>query len=503
MYNADNVKLATVESGQTYTDPAGLYPNVAVISSQPMFCDATGDLLDQSEIPSSIAAKLVVDGKVYFMHEYYQKVFIGARTYAKLPSYKDTTTYLSPLDGYTHVRYTDVFHSEFARETFTITKFPVLKGALAMQIDTGTAPWGFYVAPGAGTIKCNLEPIDYQLNTWNPAPRTGYTLNDALAKLQNNYGNRRVNVVPSINMQGLSDLINYEYKLNSTLLNGTQVMIDATMSSGNVGFTDAYRDTSDEWKGAVPNALPTDLALQMPVDGISAEAKKNVAESETPLTFIKETTIRGWVDYGDSDRTLTVGAHASVGGAVSSSLPGIITISPGSIDTATFPNTITVNQAFGLQPRTDIKIATMQIGWTVWFWDGAIPDLEDVKIPMIQTIECPYALTITNSYTMTSVVVKTAVITECDINMVTANGEPIDPASITDYELTTLMNNPIGDIITTQLTKENFDIITFLNTIGTIVIIFVIILVIFLFFFILSKVGGGIHSIIKLFRKIR
>jgi len=461
-----NLKYFTPQSSSLLNHPADdyLYPKVDIMYSQPFMSDAGGTPVTDVSAYHRPAQRLVTGGNAYFLNTYYMSMDIGARTYSNLPVQKDTTTYLSPWRNY-QFDYTDPSAiGIIGSRTYSSTNNPGIIGSLVLYTDVGTNPWQYTYAPTLATISTSLEPIDFQLSTWNNAPLSGYTYADAIAKLQQNYGNQKVVVQPHIVIDGLSNYIRYSYEEEQTLPDGSKATITVNTKSALVGFADAYKapfDLSDK-VGLIPNYFSS----QYKVAGL-AKDDKPVEESAKPATTetsgdksltSSSRTITGSVVVKqtsvDPEKTITGGAAVH---GITTNLNEIdnLYIDLNDLEAFSLPEDLTINTEFEMQPKTSIKIAHAEVKYTAWWWDGAFPYYEDTTVgPAYADIFWPYAISIENVYAVTRCTWKLQILTENEIQGVYANGQPIDVSKITDFELSEIVNDPTQDNMETSLTKD-------------------------------------------------
>ena len=356
-----------------------------------------------------------------------------------------------------------------------------------MYTDVGTSPWQYTFSPTKATISTSLEPIDFQLTTWNNAPRSGYTYNDAIAKLQQNYGNRKVVVQPRIQIDGLSNYIRYSYEEVQTLPDGQAATLTVNTKSALVGFSDAYKapfDLNDK-VGTIPN----NFVSQYKVAGLYSNDKPiettgNVATNDGQSKSILQNsrTISGSVvvqqTYDDPELTITGGSAVH---GITTNINNIddLYIDLNNLDDFSLPEDLTINAEFEMQPKTSIKVAHAEVKYQAWWWDGAFPCYEDTVLGGSDSpaqIYWPYALNIENVYAVTRCTWKLQILTENEIQGVYGNGQPIDVSKLTDFELSEIVEIPTMDNMQTGITVNvpNSEVIMIITIIVVVIIVIVV-----------------------------
>jgi len=476
-----------------YTDPLHRYPSVDIFYSQPWYCDNLGN---PSSIPLVVTDKLVLpNDTVLFMQKVRQSMNWGVRIYPNLPPYKDTTTSLSPFDGYLWSYYGGGWVK------FSTTPNPAdwngekqCRGSLAGWIGCGTNPWDVKLE-GSAAITASLEQIDFPLEACNPAARAGHTLNDAYAALQNNYGNRMVIVQPHVDIAALTNQLRYTYKIPVTFSNGSTGYIGMNMNSASIGFTDAYRTGPvNGYVGLIPDSQP-DLFknVSMQVDQKDAMAEKN-AHSDTKAEFYSQKlTIRGWVTYqGDEpDKVLT--RAAEVHNTFTSLNGRTITVNlddPG--NNYGMDSRLTARTEMVVQPETTIHTARTQVGYTLWAEDHLWPtEIDASLISNSKVILYPYAIKEKMVYAMSTLTWECTIITSNDAAVYTSTGQEIDPSQLVNFDLNSIINDASQDDVLVEIESTSTN---WLNIIITIVVIIIVVVVIWFVMSLRKGSGGGSHG---------
>ncbi len=502
-----NGKSLQVVDGTTalshYHDSTGHYPDVDLLYSQPFLCYPDGNYKQTiSQESNAITSSLYVDGKIYFLNEYYFRIDIGARTYQNMKNRFVNSVILNPLRGAT-VQYSPTW----ALGNVWTWKDPGTTynpdGNLILGVNVGTSPWQYsHKGTQVAQIQGLLESQDFQVTSWNPVPRAGYTLADSINKLKTEWGNSPVIVQPNITITGRNDFIRYSYERQVTLSNGTKATVQVQTTSAIVGFTDAYKATQIEGKGLIPNAFDSavNAKLQMKNDEQSPSPVtqgSTKSNSDDPGFILGSKSVDGHVKYlGD----VQVAGSEAITGASNiygsrDSLEGKqITIDLNDFNSPSLPRSVWNVMEFKLQPATTLKIAKTEVKYEVMFWNGIYQTFDSV-VDGTSYIYYPYEISESNVYAIGSCVVKCVVLSENNPTII-VNGKPIDKSLITDFEIGSWGINPkINDI------EDKFEIpvINIENIITIVVIVIVGIVVIFI---ILSFRKGG-RTIINIGGRIR
>lgn len=455
-----------------YHDSQGRYPDVDIMFSQPFPCYSDGTYLQYpSELDHPTSRSLYVDGKLYFLSDqYYFGVDICGRTYSNTANWQIAPEIiLNPLRGI-DVQYTPAY----AQFHYTDPGSPQNPdGNLILAINTdcnlnNNFPLVTYdtcVTSHSSTvakITTSLYPMEFQVSSFNPVPSSEHQLNAAIQYISNYWGTRPVIVQPEITIKGYNDYIHYSYDRDIILPNGTMATVKVETTSAKVGFVECYK-SQIESKGAVPNYLDPYLKAKVNLKtDKQTEQKGGLTEpttSETPANWLNQ-KLTGAVQYKGSiyDEVTTLGAEANIYGAlVANGLEGKdIKIDLTTLDKFSLPTEIKPKAEFELQEISQLYIAATDVTYNTLFWNGGSccfgVNVID-KIPEASgttTIHYPYKLDVTNTFAISRIVFRVAIISENNPT-VYVSGKPIDPSKISDFELTSYGLNPtIDDFVEEQ-----------------------------------------------------
>ncbi|MEX2758181.1 MAG: hypothetical protein Q6365_022595 [Candidatus Sigynarchaeota archaeon] len=475
--SANGTLLGTINGSSSvrhFIDPTFHYPRVDVFSSQPFLSDCYGNPASANHAPSQ---RLAVGDQALFLQEYWYTIHVGVRTRPNLPGLKDTTSWLSPFattvmswNGY-------YIHAVTADEA---------RGTLAAVWDAGTWKAGTRCA-----ITTSLEPIDFTLAGSNsPTPRAGYTLDDARAKCQTNYGNSPVIVQPKLDIAALSNYVQYSYSVPVTLSNGTSARVEMESSSAIVGFTDAFKSGED--RGLIPSTMtPLFKNISMGIDaptGTKMQATDlSSIDSDDANPYVNGFDAEGWIEFIGFAPDEVIGQIADVHELnVTSGIASSINLANPS--TFGMPQHLILDSEFTLQPRTTIKVARTSVGWGLYCRVNQLYT-PGVVNSGVDTIEYPVAILTESVYTIMSISFKVSIITENEYQVVTSTGRPIDPSELVDFDLNSIINDPSKDNV---IVKVHTPVIDWAAVGGTTITIIIIVLVI-----------SGIIGIIVLFIYLR
>lgn len=502
--------LDTINSGSTMNhyagDAGGLYPAADIIYSQPYPCETSGRYIENiNDVPHVTSKMLYVDGKIYFLNEYYFGVNVGARTYARPKLTFAPAALLNPLRGatfwyapwwYTGTQWTDP----------GAPKNP--DGNLVLTCNTGTNPWGYSSGSMRAQIAGLLEPQDFQVTSWNPVPRAGYTLEDSIRKLQTGWGNSKIVIQPTINVKTYSDYLKYSYSRPVTLPNGTVATVLIETTSAKVGFVDCYQ-TDYDYKGLVPNTLaPSDKNHLV---GMSTEARSDGKESaktgndaSTGPLAISSYIVEGHVKYLTDVQDANGNPVVPVGGMARSynhrnSLNGqTIQIDLNHLDTFTLPQSLSETSEFELQPLTTLKLAKTECQAEMLFWHGGY-NTYDKKSYVNSNLVYAYSISEQNVMALGQFVFKLAIISENNPTVI-VNGHPVDPESITDFEITSFGLEPtINDFVESLHVEPWY--IQYLDLIIGIIVVVIIIAIIIAVARQKGGGSGGVHGLINIIKR--
>jgi len=482
------VPIARVAAGNHYPgDPETHYPGIAVYTSDPYRTTPLG------VIPTSFSnvpvMKLIVDGKVYFLHEAWFTVDVLAKTMTNIPNRKDTTQILSPFDGMDHTH-------NLLTEHYTIERAPDILGSLAMLVKTDTAGWPRQHATGIASITSSLERIDFKVGKHNGGT-PGLTYQDALLKLQTNYGTSGVIVRPTINLAAYSDYITYTYTRNATLSNGTRAFVTIDTASAQVGFGYATQTDDHNLAGAIPNSFPVNYTrAAVSVLGNTATARNTDSASIDSVSgpnYQVTTSVYGSVEYKSwLDTQVPLTGTMQPGNFV---IPDNVNISIdlNDLNHYSLRQNMSATADFALRPIAIATIAHTQVKGMAWFFDGWLIGGESTMKPIDDPLEYPYRLDIHNVYAMSKLTFKVNIITENELQILTETGRPIDPSTLVDFDLNSIIMNPSDDDIKMNLSWESFDWDKFwgdlFGGIGGIVLTVLIIVVVIAVIWVVSKFG--------------
>lgn len=498
-------ELATINSNSAMNHYAGdapaangdrMYPAADIMFSQPYSCAIDGEYIENiNDVHHSTSAMLYVNDKLYFLNEYYFGVNVGARTYARPKLTFAAPALLNPLRGAT-IGYNPVWQP--SGPAWVDPGAPSNPdGNLVLLINTG--PWSYQSGSKVAQITGLLESQDFQVTSWNPAPRPGYTLEDSIHKLQTEWGNSKIVIQPSITISALSDYLRYSYSRAITLPNGTAATVNMKTTSAKVGFVDCYQTDYDA-HGLVPNLLtPSEknnlVGLNTEYRSDGKETVKTGNDQSTGVFAISSYTVEGHVKYlndvqdANGNPVLPIGGGARSYNHVNSLGGQPIQIDLNNLDQFSLPQTLVETSEFELQPLTTLKLAKTECQAQVMFWNGFWNTYDKYSF-VNSNLVYPYSITEQNVYALGQFVFKCAIISENDPEIV-VNGHPVDPDSITDFEITSFGLEPTINDFKESLQKTPW----YVEYMGLIVAIIVAVVIIIMIFAVINKPG---HKIVKI-----
>ena len=502
----DGTPLETKDgSGGTvfYHDPTGAYPDVSIFYSEPFPCYSDGTYSETANDDAhTTSKKLYVDGKLYVLtDQYFFGVDIGARTYANDVNWKIAPEIvLSPLRGF-YTTYTPWYGGSYVYGDIGPPTNP--DGNLIMAVNTGQAGWPVsHYSKIPAKITTSLVPMGFQVSSYNAPVPEALSYAKALEKIQDTWGIKALVIEPNVTVIGLNDYVRYSYDRQITLDNGTKATVSVDTTSAKVGFASISSSTAigSKARGIIPNALSDVLETNLALSTEAKEESKGTMQVDQDVSSdsIGGRTLEGYIEYQDGqDVITTVGAAANV---YSSLLRTSLTGRPPKIDLTdldhfSLDEVAYATSQFKLQPVSTIYTAKTNVHYEVLYWNGAtIPQTFDWITDTTSQIMYPYKLSIQNVYAISRIVFRVVVLSENN-PVVKVNGKPVDPDSITDFELTEYGLEPDMDDF-----RESPDFpagMLDVNTIVTIVVVVVIVAVGILLLFLYFKfrtgttMGGG------------
>jgi hypothetical protein len=438
---------------QSWSDPSGQWPGVSMFQSDPYFSTAAGVEITNLTSAGFLATAdtIVIGDEVYFVHEYYQTIQVGARTNWNTHTTPDTTSFVSPLCGAT------MGDREYQLAADATKNQVSVKGDLIMwdQYDTNGGWWNngapYAVSALKATISSSLVPI-YFPQIQSEAPAGAYTPSGASAYLLNNFGNKEIYVYPNINVRGLSNYLSYEgFSYDLVLSNGTTIQVMINTRGANVGFTEV-RKTGADIKGLVPVTNPT---------GVNAKTYMVSGNTETPqaknigIDIDQANAASGYALTGyihprpDQGYIETAGPFNDVPGYTTSldgTTPQIVIDDPAS--NCGMPQDLLLQPEIRLKPFTEIMWTRADVKWDTLRRTFTWGNQDDRTLSgTAANIYWPYALNITNVFAITQYTYKVSVVTHNDISMVSSTGAPIDVAkTIRDFGSAAIIKNPNTDL---------------------------------------------------------
>jgi len=441
----------------SYLDPDHRYPGVSIFQSDPYFSDHKGNPINLTADNILLTGQqLVVGDTVYYLHQYYQTIQVGARTRWNTPEIGDTTSYVSPFTGL-------VWDNRLYRLPGTPGGNTVFtQGDLVMydmhnswnewQNPSGIA----IVSASKGVISSSLVPI-YFPNIQSQAPAGCYTPSGASDYIKNNFGNREVHVYPKITITGLSNYISYSgFSYNVTLPNGTVTTTTINTQGSYVGFVEA-RKTGLDICDVVPAANP--VGVNPNTYMAVGESTQTTSAKESPDAGDKESSVTGYLLTGYIHPKPTEGYPetsqymANVQGySTSLDTQSIQIVIDDTSNNCGMAQDIVITPELRLRPATKIYWTKASVKWdsllrlTVPIIGSVISD-DRTHSGTADNIYWPYACDVTNVFAIAQFTMKICIVTQNQISMVTSAGAPINVAqAITDFGSGAIVKNPNTDL---------------------------------------------------------
>jgi hypothetical protein len=452
----------------SYLDSNGQYPGVSIFQSDSYFSDSQGNQITNLSSGEILATeqRLVMGNQVYFVHEYYQTIQIGARTRWNTHEIGDTTSKVSPLTS--AVGTWDNRHYELA---YNGQNHVSVEGDLVMwDMHNNIGQWyddhgPMTVSGTKGTISSSIVPI-YFPNIQTMAPAGAFNPSSAASYIKNSFGNREIYIYPQINIHGVSNYISYKgFSYNLTLSNGTTIQVSITTEGANVGFTEV-RKTGFDITGTVPATNPMGVNPRTYMESGSITSKQG-HQTETPDDAKKDAggdsstagyELTGYIHPRPDLAYIDPSTYYSDVMGYSTSLDGKSTqvVLDDTEHNCGMDQDLLITPELRLKPFTEIYWTGADVRWEYLLRVSSVntytPVWDNHNSGTAQ-VYWPYGVDVTNMYAIAQFTYTVTAVTRNDISMVTSNGSPVDVAkAIRDFGSAAIIKNPNTDLADVSIT---------------------------------------------------